>query len=130
MTVATASVSAASDSAESLEAAAADWSRPEPGVASDLLPDPGFFEGAEKLLELAFDGDGDGEAVPAAGLRRVTRAQWAELLKLVRCEIVSATSSAMAQSGSGSVKGKVAEYTTRAQDTRDRKDCTKSTISP
>ena len=90
MTVATASVSAASDSAESLEAAAADWSRPEPGVASDLLPDPGFFEGAEKLLELAFDGDG--AAVPAAGLRRVTRAQWAELLKLVRCEIVSATS--------------------------------------
>jgi len=49
-----------------------------------LLPDPGFFEGAEKLLEISFYGNGS-----ADGLRAVKRSVWEDALKLVRCEIVS-----------------------------------------
>jgi hypothetical protein len=58
--------------------------------ASDMLPatalpDPGFFEGAEKLLEMAFAPPTGG----SAGLRHLRRDAWAELLRCVRCEIVS-----------------------------------------
>jgi len=49
-----------------------------------LLPDPGFFEGAEKLLEISFYGN-----KIADGLRAVKRSVWEDALKLVRCEIVS-----------------------------------------
>ena len=58
----------------------------------DALPDPGFFEGAEKLLEIVFaEPAGAGKELHggARGLRKVSRAQWADLLKVVRCEIVS-----------------------------------------
>ncbi|KAL0870913.1 hypothetical protein ABMA27_004744 [Loxostege sticticalis] len=46
-----------------------------------------FFEGVEKLIEIWF--------TPAknADLRRITRQQWENVLKIVRCEIISFTQS-------------------------------------
>lgn len=47
------------------------------------LPDPGFFEGAEKLLELWFSPCEDGRS-----LREIPRPDLEAMLALVKCEIV------------------------------------------
>jgi len=57
-------------------------------------PSPGFFEGAEKLLEIVFKSDCPANAQSdnqdgRGGLRCVDREVWSNLLKLVNCEIVS-----------------------------------------
>ena len=51
------------------------------------LPDPGFFEGAEKLLELWFSPCEDGRS-----LREIGRADLEAMLALVKCEIVGTMS--------------------------------------
>jgi S-adenosylmethionine decarboxylase len=51
------------------------------------LPNPGFFEGAEKLLEIWF--------APGPGtrsLREIGRADLEDMLRLVKCEIVGVMS--------------------------------------
>ncbi|KAH8387383.1 hypothetical protein KR093_006724 [Drosophila rubida] len=44
-----------------------------------------FFEGVEKLLEVWFDES----AMPTGDLRNITRNQWEDLLRHVKCEIIS-----------------------------------------
>ncbi|XP_050347586.1 S-adenosylmethionine decarboxylase proenzyme [Nymphalis io] len=46
-----------------------------------------FFEGVEKLIEIWFT------PVKHADLRKITRQQWENVLKIVRCEIISFTQS-------------------------------------
>ncbi|CAH2092613.1 unnamed protein product [Euphydryas editha] len=46
-----------------------------------------FFEGVEKLIEVWFT------PVKHADLRKITRQQWDNVLKIVRCEIISFTQS-------------------------------------
>ncbi|CAK1550376.1 unnamed protein product [Leptosia nina] len=46
-----------------------------------------FFEGVEKLIEIWFT------PVKRADLRKITRQQWENVLKIVRCEIISFTQS-------------------------------------
>ncbi|XP_022119356.1 S-adenosylmethionine decarboxylase proenzyme [Pieris rapae] len=46
-----------------------------------------FFEGVEKLIEIWFT------PVQHADLRKITRQQWENVLKIVRCEIISFTQS-------------------------------------
>lgn len=57
------------------------------------LPDPGFFEGAEKLLEMWFAPSPGGRS-----LREISRADLEEMLKLVKCEIVGTLSNEMCDS--------------------------------
>ncbi|KAI1308673.1 S-adenosylmethionine decarboxylase proenzyme [Halotydeus destructor] len=49
----------------------------------------GFFEGAEKLLEVWFANASDEEPVVAGDLRLVPRNAWDSILKLVKCEVIS-----------------------------------------
>lgn len=51
------------------------------------LPDPGFFEGAEKLLEMWFTATPDSRS-----LREISRSDLEAMLKLVKCEIVGTMS--------------------------------------
>lgn len=46
-----------------------------------------FFEGVEKLLEVWFDES----SIPAGDLRNITRNEWEQLLRHVKCEIISYT---------------------------------------
>lgn len=68
-----------------------------PQDGHDSFPNPGFFEGAEKLLEITFKNDSvanqecDDEN-GNGGLRNVQRTVWDNLLRLVNCEIVSSLS--------------------------------------
>ena len=63
--------------------------------ASATPHDNGPFEGAEKLLEIWFAPSPahlpDASTAPdgKAGLRRVPRAVWEEMLDIVRCKILS-----------------------------------------
>lgn len=51
------------------------------------LPNPGFFEGAEKLLEMWFAPGPDSRS-----LREISRSDLEDMLRLVKCEIVGAMS--------------------------------------
>lgn len=53
----------------------------------EKLPSPGF-EGAEKLLEVWFKPAAGVPKVERPGLFKVSREDWVEMLKLVRCEII------------------------------------------
>ncbi|XP_063537453.1 S-adenosylmethionine decarboxylase proenzyme [Cydia strobilella] len=56
-------------------------------ISSNQINNDQFFEGVEKLIEIWF--------TPAknADLRKITRQQWENVLKIVRCEIISFTQS-------------------------------------
>lgn len=71
------------------------------GTTTDILADtsPGPFEGPEKLLEIWFAPGkdelpvGGGRSVEGRegkeGLRRVPREVWEEMLRIVRCQVLS-----------------------------------------